>query len=193
MILVMRHEGVLLTIKCSVFIATSLDGFIARKNGELDWLPGSDGAAGNEDYGFKEFYDSIDALVMGRNTYELALTFKEWPYRDKSVVVLSSGFPEIPKNIAKGVEGTSMSPKELVRRLASSGSAHIYIDGGKTIQRFLQANLIQEMTISRIPILIGEGISLFGPLAHDIKLQHVSTRAFESGFVQSKYKVANGA
>jgi dihydrofolate reductase len=189
----MRHEGVLLAIKCSVFIATSLDGFIARKNGDLDWLPGSDGETGSDDYGFKEFFKSIDTLIIGRNTYELALTFKEWPYRGKNVVVLSSGFPKIPRNLAEGVVGTSSSPKELIHRLASSGSAHAYVDGGKTIQGFLQANLIQEMTITRIPVLIGEGISLFGPLAHDIKLQHVSTRTFESGFVQSKYKVTNAA
>ena len=180
-----------MTIKCSVFIATSLDGFIARKNGDLDWLPGNDGETGSEDYGFKEFFMSIDTLVMGRNTYELALTFKEWPYRGKDVVVLSSGFPKIPKNLAEGVEGTSSSPKELIPRLASSGSAHVYVDGGQTIQSFLQANLIQEMTITRIPVLIGEGISLFGSLAQDIKVQHLSTRAFENGFVQSKYKVTN--
>jgi dihydrofolate reductase len=189
----MRHEGVRLVISCSVFIATSLDGFIARKNGDLDWLPGSDGEEGSEDYGFHEFFASVDALVMGRNTYELALTFKEWPYRGKNVVVLSSGFPKIPKKLAEGVEGTSSLPKELIHRLASSGSAHVYVDGGKTIQSFLRANLIQEMTITRIPVLIGEGISLFGTLPHDIKLQHLSTRAFESGFVQSKYKVINAA
>jgi dihydrofolate reductase len=178
-------------IKCSVFIATSLDGFIARKNGDLDWLPGSDGEAGGEDYGFRAFFESIDTLVMGRNTYELALTFKEWPYRGKRVVVLSSGFPKMPKNLAGGVEGTSSLPGDLIHRLASSGSAHVYVDGGKTIQSFLQANLIQEMTITRIPILIGEGISLFGPLPDDIRLRHLSTRAFENGFVQSRYKVEN--
>ena len=187
------HEGVLLNIKCSIFIATSLDGFIARKNGDLDWLPGSDGETGGEDYGFNEFFMSIDTIVMGRNTYELALTFKEWPYRGKNVIVLSSGFPKIPKHLVEGAEGTSSSPKELIHRLASSGSAHVYVDGGKTIQSFLQANLIQEMTITRIPVLIGEGISLFGPLVHDIKLQHISTRTFNNGFVQSKYKVTNAA
>lgn len=180
-------------IKCSVFIAASLDGFIARKNGEIDWLPGSDGEAGGEDYGFNEFFASIDTLVLGRKTYELALTFKEWPYHGKNVIVLSSGFPKEPTNLNEGVKGTSSSPKELIHRLAASGSAHVYVDGGKTIQSFLNANLIQEMTITRIPILIGEGISLFGPLAHDIKLQHLSTRAFESGFVQSKYMVTNAA
>lgn len=180
-----------MTIKCSVFIATSLDGFIARKNGDLDWLPGSDGETGGEDYGFKGFFMSIDTLVMGRNTYELALTFKEWPYHGKHVVVLSSSFPRTPKYLADGVEGSSASPEELMYRLALSGSAHVYVDGGKAIQSFLRANLIQEMTITRIPVLIGEGISLFGSLASDIKLQHLSTRTFENGFVQSKYKVTN--
>lgn len=162
-------------------------------NGDLDWLPGSDGETGSEDYGFREFFTSIDTLVLGRKTYEFALTFKEWPYRGKNVIVLSSGFPKVPKNLDEGVKGTSSSPNELIHRLASSGSAHVYVDGGKTIQGFLRANLIQEMTITRIPVLIGEGISLFGPLAHDIKLKHVSTRSYENGFVQSKYKVTNAS
>lgn len=176
-------------IQCSVFIATSLDGFIARKNGDLDWLPGSDGATGTEDYGFHEFFNSIDTLVMGRKTYEQVLTFKQWPYQGKRVVVLSSRFEKIPVKFAQDVEGTSATPKELTQRLSSSGSTHIYVDGGKTIQSFLQADLIQEMTITKIPILLGEGIPLFGTLADDIKLQHVSTRSFESGLVQSKYQV----
>lgn len=188
-----RRKGVFLAIKCSIFIATSLDGFIARKNGDLDWLPGNDGEAGSEDYGFKELFMSIDTLIMGRNTYEFAIKFKEWPYRGKKTIVLSSGFPKIPKNISEGVEGTSLSPKELINRLGSFGSSHIYIDGGKTIQSFLQAKLIQEMTITRIPVLIGEGISLFGPVDHDIKLQHPLTRAYENGFVQSKYAITNFA
>ena len=176
-------------MRCSIFIATSLDGFIARKNGGLDWLPGSDGDIGGEDYGFHEFFMSIDTLVVGRKTYELASTFTEWPYRGKRVVVLSSSFPQMTTTIAEGVEGTSASPNELIQRLEASGSAHVYIDGGKTIQSFLRADLIQEMTITRIPVLIGEGISLFGSLVHDTKLRHLSTRSFESGFVQSRYQV----
>ncbi len=193
MLAIMRHQGVNVSVKCSVFIATSLDGFIARKNGDLDWLPGSDGVAGGEDYGFNEFFASIDTLVMGRKTYEVALTFKEWPYRGKKVIVLSSGFPKEPKRLNEGVKGTSSSPTELIQRLASSGSVHVYVDGGKTIQGFLQAGLIQDMTITRIPVIIGEGVPLFGPLAHDIRLQHVSTRVYENGFVQSKYAVATAA
>ncbi len=172
-----------MAIRCSVFIATSLDGFIARKNGALDWLPGSDGEPGDEDYGFKAFYATIDTLVIGRNTYELALTFKQWPYSGRNVVVLSSGYAKIPQKLSNGVEGTSMSPKELIQHLAASGSEHVYVDGGKTIQSFLRADLIQQMTITRIPVLIGEGLSLFGPSEHDIRPKHLATQAFESGFV----------
>jgi dihydrofolate reductase len=182
-----------MSIECSVFIATSLDGFIARKNGDLDWLPGSDGAVGDEDYGYNEFFKSIDTLVIGRKTYELAATFKEWPYRGKKVVVLSSGYPGAKATLADGVEGTSSSPAELVRQLESEGSGHVYVDGGKTIQSFLQAGLIQKLTITRVPILIGEGIPLFGPLAHDLQLRHLTTKSFASGFVQSQYELVHVA
>jgi len=177
------------TIKCSVFIATSLDGFIARPNGDLDWLTGGNGAEESEDYGYKEFIDSVDTLVMGRNTYELALTFEEWPYSNKQVVVLSSGSPAIPTQLAKSVAVVAQPPTALVQQLAAKGARHLYIDGGKTIQGFLRAGLIDEMTITSIPILIGEGIPLFGALERDIKLQHLATRAYASGFVQSKYSV----
>lgn len=180
-------------IKCSVFIATSLDGFIARKNGELDWLPGSDGAMNDEDHGYAEFFASIDTLVIGHNTYELVLGFGEWPYRGKKVVVLSSRFPNTPTRLADGVEGSSASPAELVNLLAACGSRYVYVDGGKTIQSFLQAGLIDEMTITRVPILLGEGIPLFGPLAQDVRLQHESTISFASGLVQSRYKVVGHA
>ena len=179
-------------LRCSVYIATSLDGFIARKNGALDWLPGSDGeSSDDEDYGFHSFFASIDTLVMGRNTYEQACAFKEWPYHGKRVLVLSRHFPTQPQRLAESVEGTSMAPQALVQHLVTSGATHLYIDGGKTIQSFLQACLIQEITITQIPILLGEGIPLFGPLAQDIKLTHVATQAFATGFVQSKYTVLN--
>ncbi len=185
-----RYCGTAVSIKCSVFIATSLDGFIARKSGDLDWLPGSDGVSRGEDYGYSEFFNSIDTLVIGRKTYELAATFKEWPYRGKKVVVLSSGYPRARINLADGIAGTSASPVELVRQLESEDSRHVYVDGGKTIQSFLQAGLIQELTITRVPVLIGEGIPLFGPLAHDLQLRHLTTKSFASGFVQSRYELA---
>lgn len=178
-----------MSIKCSVFIATSLDGFIARKDGAIDWLVGDELEASGEDYGYKAFFDSVDALVMGRNTYELALTFPEWPYTDKRVVVLSSSTPPIPERLSTSVSHLAGTPTEVVQRLSADNARHLYIDGGKTIQGFLAAGLIDEMIITRIPILIGEGIPLFGPLVQDIHLEHIQTRAYGNGLVQSHYRV----
>ena len=177
--------------KCSVFIATSLDGFIARKDGSLDWLPGSDGVSGGEDYGYKSFVESIDALVIGRKTYELASSFPEWPYAGKKVVVLSSRYPKTLQPVAHDVEGTSLPPRELLTVMESRGVRHIYVDGGTTIQGFLRECLIDELTITRVPVLLGEGIALFGPAGRDIELRHISTKTFPSGFVQSKYGADN--
>lgn len=180
--------------KQSVFIATSFDGFIARPNDELDWLIGDGSQSGEETegpYGFKEFMDSVDALVMGRNTFEVVLTLGEWHYGDKKVFVLTSNknSVDIPDRLTDKVELMSGSPQEIVDQLAEKNLNHLYVDGGKTIQKFLQAGLIQEMTLTRVPILIGEGIPLFGPLEKDIKLEHISTVPFENGFVQSKYRL----
>lgn len=177
-------------MKASVYIATSVDGFIARLNGAIDWLPVGGDEAGEEDYGYREFMDSVDYLVMGRGTYEVVLSFGgEWPYAGKRVVVLSSRPLEIPERIADSVEWMSGSPQEVVRRLAERGAKHLYIDGGKTIQGFLVAGLIQHLTITRIPVLIGEGLPLFGPVPHDVRLHHLETRTFANGLVQSKYEV----
>lgn len=177
-------------MKASVNIATSLDGFIARENGELDWLPSGGSGEGSEDYGYKAFVDTVDVLVMGRNTYEKVLTFDSWPYGKKPVVVLSHRPLDIPKSIAQSVESMSCTPAELISRLAARGAKHLYIDGGKTIQGFLNAGLIQRLIITRIPVLIGSGISLFGPLQRDIKLRHIETRSFSAGLVQSEYEVS---
>lgn len=180
-------------IKCSVFIAASLDGFIARENGGLDWLTGNEKKKKNEDYGYKEFYDSIDTLVLGRKTFETALTFEEWPYAGKKVVVLSSGSPKIPERLSADIAIMSGTPHDLVRQLHEKGARHLYVDGGRTIQGFLSAGLIQEMTITRIPVLIGACIPLFGKLDHDIKLVHIRTKTYENGFVQSKYGITGAA
>ncbi len=180
-----------MSIKASVFIATSLDGFIARANGDLDWLTGGENASTEQDYGYQEFMDSVDTLVIGRNTFERVLTFDTWPYSGKRVVVLSSKPNAIPRYLMDNVEWLSLSPQHLVERLASQGATHLYVDGGKTIQGFLKAGLITELIVTRIPVLIGTGIPLFGPLNHDIKLTHVATRQFENGFVQSRYRIAD--
>ena len=180
-----------MTMKASVYIATSLDGFIARTNGDLDWLTGADRAPNGEDYGYQAFMDTVDVIVMGRHTFDLALTFDAWPYRGKKVVVLSSTPPAIPPHLADGVAWLALPPPHVVERLADQGATHLYIDGGKTIQGFLNADLIDELIITRIPILIGAGIPLFGAVYRDIQLTHIETRPFENGFVQSRYTITH--
>jgi dihydrofolate reductase len=171
----------------SVFVGTSLDGFIARANGELDWLP----AGGGEPHGYDEFIASVDAIVIGRKTFETVLTFAEWPYGDMRVVVLSSRPVDV--SVAGGViEQMGGDPAEIAARLAAGKVQSVYIDGGITIQRFLSAGLIDRLVVTRVPVLIGEGIPLFGAIPRDIRLLHVTTREFASGLVQSEYHTAPG-
>jgi dihydrofolate reductase len=173
-------------MKASVFIATSLGGFIARANGDLTWLP----PGGGEEHGYDAFIASVDALVIGRNTFEKILTFGTWPYGVKPGFVLTTRPLEIlalPKAV---VERMSGAPAEIVSQLAGRGIRHVYVDGGITIQRSLQAGLIQRLIITRIPVLIGDGIPLFGASQADIALRHVTTRQYASGLVQSEYVVA---
>jgi dihydrofolate reductase len=172
-------------VKASAFIGTSLDGFIARVNGALDFLP----PGGGEPHGYDEFMATVDALVIGRKTFETVLTFDAWPYGEKPVVVLSTR-PLAPAPPAAVAERMSGAPAEIVSELAARGIQHIYVDGGITIQRFLQAGLIQRLIITRVPVLIGAGIPLFGALQRDIVLRHVKTRQYASGLVQSEYAVA---
>jgi len=178
-------------MKVSVYIATSLDGFIARKNGELDWLPGADGETdpAGEDFGFHEFMASVDVLVMGRKTFQKILSFGEWPYGDKRVIVLSSKDIQIPSKLLSTVDAKSCSPAELVQELSEADHQHLYVDGGKTIQSFLNDGLVQELTIFRVPVLIGSGTPLFGKLEKDIHLHHIQTTSFKNGFVESKYEL----
>lgn len=178
--------------KASVFIATSLDGFIARQDGGIDWLPTPDTESqGAEDYGYNDFIKSIDAIVMGRNTYELVLTFDEWYYGKIPLFVLTTKGVEIPDRLSKTVSQISGNLHEIVKRLSEKGYHNLYVDGGKIIQGFLKAGLIDEMTITTIPVLIGSGIPLFGPTDHDIHLNLISNKSYPSGVVQHKYKVKN--
>lgn len=169
----------------SVFVGTSLDGFIARGDGALDFLE----HGGGEPHGYEEFIASVDALVIGRKTYEVVLGFDEWPYGEKKVFVLSAR-PLAPAPPGAIVERMSGDPAEIVSELGVRGIRHVYVDGGITIQRFLQAGLIQRLIITRVPVLIGTGIPLFGPLPRDIVLTHVATRHYTSGLVQSEYLIA---
>jgi len=172
-------------MKCSVFIATSIDGFIARTDGALDWLP-----ADAEPHGYDEFIATIDALVIGRKTFDTVMTFDTWPYGTKPVVVLSNTLSEVTVPAGAVCDVMSGTPHEIVDRLTQRGMSHLYIDGGVTIQHFLEAGLIQRLTITRIPVLLGSGIPLFGPLSRDVRLEHVATRSYPSGLVQSEYQVS---
>ncbi|MGA3190252.1 MAG: dihydrofolate reductase family protein [Bryobacteraceae bacterium] len=167
----------------SVFVGVSVDGFIARPNGGLDFLD----AGGNEPHGYDEFYASVDAVVIGRKTFEMVLSFGGWAYGDKRVVVLSSRPIDLSVVVGGVVEQMGGPPAEIVSRLAARGIHNLYIDGGITIQEFLRAGMIERLIITRVPVLIGEGIPLFGSLPHDVRLRHVATRHYPSGLVQSEY------
>ena len=170
----------------SVFIGTSVDGFIARPNGDVDFLPPGEG----EPHGYDEFIASVDAIVIGRKTFETVLTFAAWPYGDKRVVVLSSRPVDLSAAREGVVEQMAGSPAEIVSKLAASGAHHLYVDGGITIQGFLRAGLIQRLVVTRVPVLIGDGIPLFGTLPRDIRLRHVATQYYPSGLVKTEYHVA---
>jgi len=172
-------------VRASVFVGASIDGFIARADGRLDFLP----PGGGEPHGYEEFMATVDALVIGRKTFETVLTFDAWPYGAKPVFVLTSRPLELPSLPGAVVERMSGAPAEIVAQLAGRGIQHIYVDGGITIQRFLHAGLIHRLIITRVPVLIGEGVPLFGPLPSDVRLRHVATRQYASGLVQSEYLV----
>jgi dihydrofolate reductase len=182
-----------------VYIAASLDGFIARIDGTVDWLDPCQGdeighqseSSQPKDYGWAEFFGSVDTMVMGRATYEFVAGTGEWPYEDKRTIVLSSTLRSV--DVAPHLEGKfeilSMEPERLVEKLVEDGARRVYVDGGVTIQRFLRAGLIDELIVTRVPVLLGSGIPLFGELNEDVQLRHIETQGFASGLVQSKYAV----
>ncbi len=179
-----------MSIQCSVYIATSLDGYISREDGNIDWLnEASANIPKGEDMGYYSFMDTVDALVMGRNTFEQVLTFGEWHYGNKPVIVLSSKELIIPKHLPDTVTHSSETPEALTQRLEQKGYKRLYIDGGVTIQRFLAAGVINDMVITLVPIVLGSGKPLFGNTEKDIMLEHVKTETFSCGFVQLTYNV----
>jgi len=175
--------------KVSVFIATSVDGMIARSDGDVDWLHETEPMPDGEDGGFAEMFGSVDALVMGRGTFEKVLEFDGWPYGEKPVIVLSRSLTEVPEVLRDRVQIDRSPPQELMAKLSQEGYKRIYLDGGKVIQSFLRAGLVDDMTLTRIPVLLGDGIPLFGPLDQDIKLRLLKTKSWDNGFVQSTYQV----
>ncbi|WP_256079127.1 dihydrofolate reductase family protein [Massilia sp. YIM B04103] len=178
-------------MKASVFVGCSLDGFIARPDGALDWLMGTPeaGNAPPPEHGYDAFMAGIDTVLMGRKTFETVLAMGIWPYAGKRVVVLSTTLAALPDSMAGKAELQRGPVAALAAQLAADGCQGLYVDGGATIQAFLRAGLIDEITISRLPVLIGAGITLFGALPHDVKLEHLRTKIYEGGMVQSAYRV----
>jgi dihydrofolate reductase len=172
-------------VVASVFVGISVDGFIARLNGDLDFLP----PEGGEPHGYNEFIATVDAIVIGRKTFETVLAFPEWPYGTKPVIVLSTRPLDFSAVRGGVVEQLSGSPVEIVAKLAARNFRHVYVDGGITIQQFLRAGQIQRLIVTRVPVLIGEGIPLFGSLPRDIKLRHIETQHYPSGLVKTEYEV----
>ena len=170
-----------------VFIAKSIDGFIAGKNGELDWLQSIPNPE-NNDMGFVSLMNEIDAIVMGITTFEMVCSFDgEWPY-NKHLFVLSNSLSEIPEKLKEKATLLNGSVNEILNNIHEKGFYKLYIDGGKTVQNFLKEDLIDELRISTIPILLGDGISLFDVLPKSLKINHLKTEVFLNQIVQSHYE-----
>lgn len=172
-----------------VFIATSLDGFIARADGDIGWLLQRDDPT--EDHGYSAFIADKDLIVMGRGSYEKALTFDQWPY-DLPVLVLSEQLADapVPEALKGKLRFSNRTPKDTMNELERQNVHRVYVDGGQLVQSFLRDGLIADLVITSVPVLIGSGRSLFGALPQDIDLKLVSSRSFPSGLVQSSYRLA---
>jgi len=172
-------------MRTTVYIGTSLDGFIAEKNRTIDWLTEFESAEIGDSY--KEFIRTIDAIVIGRRTFETVIAFPSWPYTTK-VFLLSKTIKQVPDALREKVTLLSMEPKEILRYLSSQGYSHIYVDGGNVIQGFLREDCIDELIITRVPLMLGSGVPLFGVLDRELRFQHITTTAYSNGLVKSRYE-----
>lgn len=172
-------------MKTSVYIGTSLDGFIAREDGDLDWLTGF--ANDEAVKAYEEFIRSIDVIVVGRGTFEKVLSFPTWPY-EKKVFVLSTTLKQLPGNVGEKATLICMNPGEILKYLSGRGYLNIYVDGGKLIQSFLRSDLVDELIISKAPVLLGKGIPLFGSLDADLQFTHLRNRVNSNGLVTDYYE-----
>ncbi len=172
-------------MKTTVYIGTSLDGFIAGKDGDITWL---EQFANDEAMrAYEEFISRIDAIVIGRGTFEKILTFPSWPYELKAYL-LSNSIKQVPDDLKEKITLLSMQPKELLNYLSGLGFSNIYIDGGKVIQSFLKEDLIDELIISKVPVLLGSGIPLFGSQDASLQFKHLQTQVASNGLVRSYYE-----
>lgn len=184
-------------MKCSVYIATSVDGYIASADGAVDWLHTAGNLQAdlgeNADMGFRDFIRNIDCMIMGRKCMEVIsnmnLTPEQWPYGDIRIVVLSNTLQQPPENLRDKVEMFSGEIPDVISKLEKAGFKHAYIDGGSTITSFINLQLINDITITNAPILLGEGIPLFGKIGSRVKLEKAESTAFLNDFIQIKYHV----
>lgn len=174
------------SLRAVVFLGLSVDGRIARPDGDLEWLTSRGEAAG--DAGFTPFVESVDAVMMGRRTYEAIASIQEWPYLGRPIHVISTTLDADadPRIIVH------RSPEAAIDAAERSGCKCVYVDGGATVRWFLASKLVDELTLSHVPVLIGDGPSLFGPLGGDVDLEHVRTTVLDGGMVQTTYRVLGG-
>ncbi len=181
-----EHSRTSMTINArpaiSIYIAVSIDGYIARKDGSLDWLDRVSGF--DDDYGFQKLMGSIDAVILGRKTYEVASTMPD-PYPEKRIIVLSNNLDSV-KNGMELYKGDLMN---LVVKLHRDGIKHIWVDGGSTVSQFLSLQLVDEMTLSVIPVILGSGIPLFHVIGKEISCRLISSESYRSGLVQLHYEI----
>ena len=176
-------------ITAHVFIAISLDGYIARQDGDIDWLLQRDDPT--EDHGYAAFIADKDLIVMGRGSYEKVRTLDTWPY-ELPVLVLSEQLADapVPEALKGKVRFSNSAPRDAMAKLAMQNVRRVYVDGGRLVQSFLRDGLVADMVITTVPVLLGSGRPLFGALPQDIDLKLVSSRSFPSGLVQSSYHLA---
>ena len=190
-------------MKCSIFIAPSVDGYIATEDGGVNWLemvakPVSEKEASSDlmkhfNMSMPNYMKNVDCMIIGRKLMEVLSSFnltpEQWPYGNTRIISLSNTIKEAPSNLKNKVEMYSGSIPKLITKLEQDGYTHAYIDGGTTITTFLNLQLINEMTLTQAPVLLGSGIPLFGKLLKQINLEDAKATAFPNNFVELKYKV----
>lgn len=175
---------------CAAFLAVSVDGLIAREDGSVDWLNAINAAMpAGEDGGYGAFIATVDTIVMGRHTFDLVLTFDAWPYGAMPVHVMTRRGVDIPESVAATVTASDESPEALVARLGAAGRRRIYVDGGATVRSFLEADLIDDLTLTTIPVILGRGRPLFGAVLPEVALALDTVRTLPLGLVQARYRV----
>lgn len=177
-----------MTLTCAAFLGVSMDGYIAGPDGDLSWLDATPNPSGS-DMGYGDFISSVDAIIMGRGTFETVLGFDgPWPY-ELPMIVMSHSLEKIPTK-ALNTELSTASPAELIAELDTRGLSKVYVDGGSVVTSFLDAGLLDEITMTAIPVALGSGTPLFGPLTNNAWFEHVKTDVLNGAVVQTTYRAS---